>query len=151
MVEDDPDQVTLALRAFEKQGIAEEVDDIVVARDGAQALDYLFGTGAYAGRDTSILPRFVLLDVELPKTSGLEVLRRLRADERTRLVPVILCSSSGESEEVAEGYRSGANSYVTKPCDFGRFSEAINALGWYWLEWNRTPYEEEDYRACGNL
>jgi two-component system response regulator len=139
LVEDDPDQVMLALRAFKKHGIADEVDDIVVARDGAEAVDYLFGTGAYAGRDASAMPEFVLLDVKLPKMSGLEVLRRLRADERTQLLPVILYSASDEREDVLEGYRSGANSYVTKPSDFKKFSEVMRTLGWYWLEWNQTP------------
>ncbi len=139
LVEDDPDQVLLALRAFRKHGVADEVDDIVVMRDGAEAVDYLFGTGDYAGRDPSATPEFVLLDVNLPKMSGLEVLRRLRADERTELLPVILYSASDEREDVLEGYRSGANSYITKPADFDSFSEAMRTLGWYWLEWNQVP------------
>ncbi len=139
LVEDDPDQVMLALRAFRKHGIADEVDDIVVMKDGAEAVDYLFGTGDYAGRDPSATPEFVLLDVNLPKMSGLEVLRCLRADERTELLPVVLYSSSDERQDVVEGYRSGANSYVAKPSDFDRFSEAMRTLGWYWLEWNETP------------
>lgn len=139
LVEDDPDQVVLALRAFRKHGIADEVDDIVVMKDGAEAVDYLMGTGDYAGRDPSAMPEFVLLDVNLPKMSGLEVLRRLRADERTELLPVVLYSSSDERQDVIEGYRSGANSYLTKPSDFNRFSEAMRTLGWYWLEWNKAP------------
>jgi two-component system response regulator len=138
LVEDDPDQVTLALRAFKKSGITDEVD-VVVARDGVEALGYLFGTGSQADRDTSAVPEFVLLDVNLPRMNGLEVLGRLRADERTELLPVILYSSSGEHEDVVEGYRLGANSYVTKPSDFGKFSEAMRTLGWYWLEWNESP------------
>jgi len=139
LVEDDPNQVTLALHAFRKHGIADEVDDIVVMRDGAEAVDYLFGTGAYAGRDASATPEFVLLDVNLPKMSGTEVLKHLRADERTELLPVILYSASDERKDVVEGYRSGANSYISKPSDFDRFSEAMRTLGWYWLEWNETP------------
>ena len=139
LVEDDPDQVTLALRAFRKHGVADAVDDIVVMRDGAEALDYLLGTGAYAGRDASETPEFVLLDVNLPKMSGLEVLKRLRADNRTELLPVILYSSSDERADVVEGYRSGANSYVAKPSDFDTFSEVMRTLGWYWLEWNKAP------------
>ncbi len=139
LVEDDPDQVTLALRAFRKHGVTDAVDDIVVMRDGAEALDYLLGTGAYAGRDANETPEFVLLDVNLPKMSGLEVLRRLRADERTELLPVILYSSSDERADVVEGYRSGANSYVAKPSDFNTFSEVMRTLGWYWLEWNKAP------------
>jgi CheY-like chemotaxis protein len=139
LVEDDPDQVTLALRAFKKHGITDEVDEIVVAHDGVEALEYLFGTGAYAGRDASVTPEFVLLDVKLPKMSGPEVLKRLRADERTELLPVILYSASDEREDVLEGYRSGANSYIMKPADFDSFSEAMRTLGWYWLEWNQVP------------
>ncbi len=138
LVEDDPDQVALALRAFRKSGITDEVD-VVVARDGVEALEYLFDTGDHADRDASAAPEFILLDVNLPRMNGLEVLGRLRADERTELLPVILYSSSGEHEDVVEGYRLGANSYVTKPSDFGRFSQAMRTLGWYWLEWNETP------------
>jgi len=137
LVEDDRDQVTLAMRALRKHGIVEEVDEVVVARDGAEALDYLFGEGAHAGRDTTTMPEFVLLDVHLPKIDGLQVLERLRDDERTELVPVILFSSS--REEIVEGYRLGANSYVTKPVNFDRFSEAMQYLGWYWLNLNESP------------
>ncbi|MDQ3792773.1 MAG: response regulator [Actinomycetota bacterium] len=137
LVEDDRDQVTLAMRALRTHGIVEEVDDVVVAGDGAEALDYLFGEGTYAGRDTTKTPEFVLLDVHLPKMDGLEVLQRLREDERTELLPVILFSSS--REEVAQGYRLGANSYVTKPVNFDRFSEAMQYVGWYWLNFNESP------------
>ena len=137
LVEDDRDQVTLAMRALRKHGIVDEVDEVVVAGDGAEALDYLFGEGAYAGRDTTKMPEFVLLDVHLPKVGGLQVLEKLREDERTELVPVILFSSS--REEIVEGYRLGANSYVTKPANFDRFSEAMQYLGWYWLNLNESP------------
>ena len=137
LVEDDRDQVTLAMRAMRNHGIVEEVDEVVVAEDGAEALDYLFGEGDHAGRDTTKTPEFVLLDVHLPKINGLEVLERLRENERTELLPVILFSSS--REEVAQGYRLGANSYVTKPVNFDRFSEAMQYVGWYWLNFNESP------------
>ncbi len=137
LVEDDRDQVTLAMRALRRHGIIAEVDEVIVAEDGAEALDYLFGEGTHAGRDTSTMPEFVLLDVHLPKMGGLQVLERLRDDERTELVPVILFSSS--REEIVEGYRLGANSYVTKPVNFERFSEAMQYLGWYWLNLNESP------------
>jgi two-component system, response regulator len=136
LVEDDQDQVRLAMRALRKHGIAEEVDEVVVAGDGMEALDYLFGEGPHAGRDTTTMPEFVLLDVHLPKVDGLQVLERLRDDERTELLPVILFSSS--REEVARGYKLGANSYVTKPVNFDRFSEAVRFLGWQWLNLNES-------------
>jgi two-component system response regulator len=136
LVEDDPDQVTLALRALDESGISGEV---VTTGDGFEALEYLFGTGRYARRDPRDAPELVLLDVNLPGMTGPEVLKRVRADERTELVPVVLYSSSGEPEDIQEGYRAGANSYITKPADFRAFSEAMCALGWYWLEWNESP------------
>jgi len=139
LVEDDQDQVLLAMRALRKHGIVAEVDEVVVARDGEEALDYLLGDGSHAGRDTALTPEFVLLDVKLPKLNGLQVLERLREDERTELVPVILFSSSREHEDVVEGYKLGANSYVAKPANFERFSEAMRYLGWYWLNFNETP------------
>ena len=137
LVEDDQDQVRLAMRALREHGIVEEVDEVVVATDGQEALDYLFGEGSHAGRDTETMPEFVLLDVHLPGMDGLQVLERLREDERTELLPVILFSSS--REEIVEGYRLGANSYVTKPVNFDRFSEAMQYLGWYWLNFNEWP------------
>jgi two-component system, response regulator len=137
LVEDDPDQVLLAMRALRKHGIVDEVDDVVVASDGEEATDYLFGQGEHAGRDTDSMPEFVLLDVQLPKMDGLTVLRKLREDERTHLVPVILFSSS--KEHVVKGYQLGANSYVTKPTNFDEFSEAMQYLGWYWLNFNESP------------
>ena len=139
LVEDDEDQVTLAIRALRKHGIVEEVDDVVVAGDGSEALDYLFGEGEYAGRDAEEQPEFVLLDLQLPEMNGLQVLERLRSDERTELLPVILFSSSNEHHDVVKGYKLGANSYVTKPANFQDFSEAMRLLGWYWLNWNESP------------
>jgi len=139
LVEDDENQVLLAMRALRTHGIVEEVDRVVVVGDGEEALEYLFGTGSHARRDTGVMPEFVLLDVKLPKMDGLQVLERLRGDERTEILPVILFSSSREHEDVVAGYKLGANSYVAKPANFERFSEAMQYLGWYWLNFNETP------------
>lgn len=139
LVEDDENQVILAMRALRKHGIAAEVDEVVVSGTGEDALDYMFGTGPHEGRDVGQRPEFVLLDVNLPKMDGLKVLERLRGDERTQLVPVILFSSSNDHEDVVKGYKLGANSYVTKPANFEEFSEAMQYLGWYWLNFNETP------------
>ena len=139
LVEDDENQVLLAMRALRTHGIIEEVDRVVVVGDGEEALNYLFGTGSHAGRDTGVMPEFVLLDVKLPKMDGLQVLERLRGDERTEILPVILFSSSREHEDVVAGYKLGANSYVAKPANFEKFSEAMQYLGWYWLNFNETP------------
>ena len=136
LVEDNADDVELTLRSLRKNNISNEV---VVARDGAQALDYLFATGAYAGRDTNIMPAVILLDLKLPKIDGLEVLRRLRADERTKLLPVVIVTSSKEERDMLNGYKLGANSYVRKPVDFVQFSEAVRQLGLYWLLLNEPP------------
>ncbi len=130
LVEDNPDDEALTLRALERAKICNEV---VVARDGVEALDYLFGTGPHAGRDTSLVPQVVLLDLKLPKVDGLDVLRRLRADERTRFLPVVILTSSSEERDRIDGYKLGANSYVRKPVDFTRFAEAVRHLGLYWL------------------
>jgi CheY-like chemotaxis protein len=127
--------VTLTLRALQKNNLG---NDVVVARDGVEALEYLFGTGRYSGRDPS-LPQVLLLDLKLPKLDGLEVLRRLRADERTRLLPVVILTSSDEERDIASGYGLGANSYVRKPVDFAAFSEFVNRLGLYWLVLNQSP------------
>ena len=135
LVEDNPDDELLTLRAFAKNNIANEV---VVARDGQEALDYLFGTGSYAGRDLSALPQIVLLDLQLPRVSGLEVLRQVRADPRTAYLPIVVLTSSNEDQDVIEGYRLGANSYVRKPVDFNEFSEAVRTLGLYWLVLNQS-------------
>jgi two-component system response regulator len=136
LVEDNPDDQALTLRAFKKHNITNEV---VIARDGSEALDYLFGTGRHAGRDPSLAPQLVLLDLKLPKVDGLEVLRQLRADERTRLLPVVVLTSSTEERDVVESYRLGANSYVRKPVDFTEFIEAARQLGLYWLLLNQPP------------
>lgn len=136
LVEDNPDDEALTLRALKKNNIRNEV---VVARDGAEALGYLFGTGAYAGRDMSVMPTVTLLDIKLPKIDGLEVLRRMRADERTKLLPVVILTSSKEEQDLIDGYRLGASSYIRKPVDFNQFTEAVRELGLYWLVLNETP------------
>ena len=136
LVEDNPTDEKLTLRAFRDCGIANEV---VVARDGAEALDYLFGTGPYAGRDLHDAPAITLLDLKLPRIEGLEVLRRVRADERTRLMPVVILTSSKEDEDIARGYALGANAYVRKPVDFGEFLQAARSLGLFWLLLNEGP------------
>ena len=136
LVEDNADDEELTLRALKKNNITNEV---VVVRDGAEALDYLFATGNYSGRDTSILPQVVLLDLKLPKVDGLEVLARLRSDKRTKLLPVVILTSSIEEQDLLRGYDLGANSYVRKPVDFGQFTEAVRHLGLYWLLLNERP------------
>lgn len=136
LVEDNPDDEALTLRALKKNNILNEV---VVARDGAEALDYLFGTGQYTGRDVGILPLVVLLDLKLPKVDGLEVLQRLRADERTQLLPVVILTSSKEEKDIITSYMLGANSYVRKPVNFIEFVEAVRQLGLYWLVLNEPP------------
>lgn len=133
LVEDNTDDETLTLRALKKGKILNEV---VVARDGAEALDYLFGTGNHAGRDTSIQPQLVLLDLKLPKIDGLEVLKRLRADTRTALLPVTILTTSNEERDVVTSYQLGVNSYVRKPVDSDSFIEAVRQLGLYWLVLN---------------
>ena len=130
LVEDNADDEELTLRALKKNNIH---NDVVVARDGEEALDYLFGTGAYAGRDLSVMPQLILLDLKLPKIDGLQVLQKLRADWRTRLLPVVILTSSKEQQDLMTGYSLGANSYVRKPVDFGQFTEAVRQLGLYWL------------------
>ncbi|MBZ5695849.1 MAG: response regulator [Acidobacteriia bacterium] len=136
LVEDNPDDEALTLRALRKNNIKNEV---VVARDGAEALDYLFGTGAHAGRDTGALPQVVLLDLKLPKIDGLNVLRQIRADKRAKLLPVVILTSSVEEQDRMQGYDLGANSYVRKPVDFNQFIEAVRQLGLYWLILNQPP------------
>lgn len=130
LVEDNRDDEALTLRALKKNNIKNEV---VVAHDGVEALDYLFGTGSHAGRDLTDMPQVILLDLKLPRVDGLEVLRRLRADERTRLLPVVILTSSNEEQDRIKGYGLGANSYVRKPVDFSQFIEAVRQLGLYWL------------------
>lgn len=136
LVEDNPDDEALTLRALSKSKI---LNEIVVTRDGAEALDYLFGAGAYAGRNTSIQPQLILLDLKLPKIDGLEVLKRLRADPRTSLLPVTILTTSNEERDVITSYQLGVNSYVRKPVDFDSFIEAVRQLGLYWLVLNTTP------------
>ncbi len=136
LVEDNPDDEALTLRALKKNNILNEV---VVARDGAEALDYLFGVGKYSGRDPNVLPTVILLDLKLPKVDGLEVLQRLRADERTKLLPVVIVTSSKEEKDIVNGYKLGANSYVRKPVDFTQFMDAARQLGLYWLVLNEAP------------
>ena len=136
LVEDNPDDEALTLRALRSNNIGNEV---VVARDGVEALDYLFGTGKYAGRVTAELPQVVLLDLKLPKLNGLEVLKKVRNDPRTQFLPVVILTSSNEDQDLVEGYSSGANSYVRKPVDFNQFCEAVHQLGLYWLVLNESP------------
>ncbi len=138
LVEDNPDDEELTRRAFQNSNIANE---LVVARDGAEALDFLFGAGAYAGRDLSLMPAVILLDLNLPRVNGLEVLRRVRADDRTKLVPVVILTSSKEEDDLLKSYGLGANSYVRKPIVFEQFAEAVKYLGLYWLVINQTPTE----------
>ncbi len=130
LVEDNPDDVELTIRGFKKNNFTNE---IVIARDGQEALDFLFGTGQFEGRDMTRQPTLVLLDINLPRIGGLEVLRRMRADDRTRRVPVVLLTSSKEDSDIKAGYDLGANSYVRKPVDFVQFTEAVRQLNLYWL------------------
>ena len=136
LVEDNPDDEELTKRAFKKSNIANRM---VVARDGSEALDYLFATGQWSDRGTDSNPNLVLLDLKLPKIDGLEVLRRLRADPRTMLLPVIILTSSVEEQDVVQGYSLGCNSYIRKPVDFLQFTEAVRQLGLYWLVLNQPP------------
>ena len=136
LVEDNADDELLTLRALKKNNIG---NNVFVVRDGAEALDFLFCTNVYADRDPHDLPRLILLDFKLPKMDGPEVLRRLRADERTRLLPVVMLTSSNEERDLIEGYKSGANSYLRKPIDFTQFMEYIRELGLYWLKLNEAP------------
>jgi two-component system response regulator len=136
LVEDNPDDEALTLRALKKNNISNQV---IVARDGAEALDYLFGAGQYSGRDAHLTPQVVLLDLKLPKVDGLEVLRRLRANECTKFLPVVILTSSNEEQDRLVGYSLGANSYVRKPVDFNQFMEAVRQLGLYWLILNEQP------------
>jgi two-component system, response regulator len=139
LVEDNSDDEALTLRALMKNNLSNE---IVVARDGVEALDFLFGTGTHAGRDTGFLPALVLLDLKLPKLDGFEVLKRLRADARTSLLPVVILTSSKEQQDMLNGYGLGANSYVRKPVDFQHFVESVRQLGLYWLVINERPSTE---------
>ena len=135
LVEDDPDDEELTVRALRKNNVASEV---VVAHDGVEALEYLFGQGKYANRDVRLMPHVILLDLKLPKLDGLGVLRRLRADGRTRFIPVVILTHSNEERDRIDSYGLGANSYVRKPVDFNQFSEAARQLGLYWLVLNQA-------------
>jgi CheY-like chemotaxis protein len=136
LVEDNPADEKLTLRAFKHSGVANEV---TVVRDGAEALDYLLGTGPHAGRDITELPTVMLLDLKLPRISGLEVLRRVRATESIKLLPVVILTSSKEDEDVAKSYELGANAYVRKPVELAEFVEATRTLGLFWLLLNEPP------------
>jgi CheY-like chemotaxis protein len=136
LVEDNPDDEALAIRALKRNHIGNE---IVVAHDGVEALDFMFGTGSYTGRDVSIKPTVILLDLKLPRVDGIEVLRRLREDERTKLVPVVILTTSSEEQDMLDSYSLGCNSFIRKPVDFIQFSDAIRQLGMYWLLMNEPP------------
>ena len=136
LVEDNPDDVELTLRALKKHYVR---NTIVVAKDGVEALDYLFATGKYSDRDAGDLPAVVLLDLKLPKVDGLEVLEKMRADERTRLLPVVVLTSSDREEDIIHSYENGCNSYVRKPVDFNQFAKAVRQLGLYWMLLNEPP------------
>lgn len=138
LVEDNPDDEALTIRALKKNNIRNVV---VVARDGTEALDYLFGRGIHQGRDITVLPQIILLDLKLPKVDGLEVLRHIRSDDRTKRLPVVILTSSKQDRDLLDGYELGANSYVQKPVDFVAFAEAVRQLGLYWLILNEPPPE----------
>lgn len=135
LVEDNPDDVELTTRALEKSRISNE---LVVARDGVEALDYIYGRGIFAGRDHDAMPQVILLDLNMPRMDGLEFLRRIRADEKTRLLPVVVLTTSNDDRDKIESYKLGANSYVRKPVDFNQFVEAVQQLGLYWMVLNKT-------------
>ncbi len=137
LVEDNPADVELTLRALKKHHLTNQVQ---VVSDGAQALDYLFGTGAFAGQKHPVQPKVVFLDLKLPKIDGREVLRRLKADERTRMIPVVVLTSSKEECDIVESYKLGVNSYVVKPLDFDKFVDAVSELGLYWVLLNQAPF-----------
>jgi len=137
LVEDNPADVELTLRALKKHNLANQVK---VVNDGAQALDYLFASGAYEGKDSQPPPKVVFLDLKLPKVDGREVLRRMKADAKTRIIPVVVLTSSQEERDIAESYKLGVNSYVVKPLDFNKFVEAVSELGLYWVLLNQAPF-----------
>jgi CheY-like chemotaxis protein len=138
LVEDNPDDEELTMRALKQAKIANE---IVITRDGQEALDFVFGEGAYQGRDVARMPTVILLDLKLPKIGGLKVLERLRADPRSRLIPIVVLTSSSEDEDMLRSYKLGANSYVRKPVEFGPFAQAVAQLGMYWVLLNQPPPE----------
>jgi CheY-like chemotaxis protein len=136
LVEDNPTDAELAMRALKKANLA---NNLVWVKDGAEALDFLFATGAYAGRDMTIPPKVVLLDLRLPKVDGMEVLRKVKEDERTKSIPVVVLTSSKEDRDVAESYKLGVNSYISKPVEFDAFARTVSELGLYWLLVNLPP------------
>jgi two-component system response regulator len=138
LVEDNPNDVELTLHAFQKKRLANSID---VVRDGAEALEYLFATGRYSTRNPLDVPRLILLDLKLPKLSGIEVLRRIREDPRTRMIPVVVLTCSREEKDLVETYRLGVNSYIVKPVEFDKFTDVVEQLGYYWLLINEQPRE----------
>jgi len=136
LVEDNPSDLELALHALRQHKL---VNHIEVARDGVEALDYVFGTGTHSSRNPNDVPRVILLDLKLPKIDGLDVLRRIRADPRTKTIPVVIMTSSHEERDLIDGYEAGVNSYITKPVDFVQFTEVVRTLGFYWLLLNQSP------------
>ncbi len=136
LIEDNADDVELTLHAFKKNHMA---NDVVVAGDGAEGLDYLFGTGKFSGRDAEEPPALILLDLQLPKIGGQEVLRKVREDERTKRIPVVILTTSDEEEDIVNGYNGGANSYLRKPVDFNEFVNSVNQLAMYWMVLNTPP------------
>lgn len=136
LVEDNPEDVEITVRAFKKRNLKNKIH---VVEDGEEALDYIFATGAYHERDINHRPKVILLDLKLPKVDGLEVLRRIRADERTKQIPVVVLTSSQEERDIVESYKLGVNSYIVKPVDFVKFLETVSELGFYWLLLNKSP------------
>jgi two-component system response regulator len=137
LVEDNPDDVELTLRAFKKHNLTNRIQ---ICRDGAEALDYVFGEGPFAGRNVDNTPRVILLDLKLPKVTGLEVLQRIKSDQRTQRIPVVVLTSSREERDLIESYRLGVNSYIVKPVNFEQFTEAVQKVGLYWLLLNEAPH-----------
>ena len=136
LAEDNPDDVLLTERAFKKSNI---LNELIIVRDGVEALDYLFAEGKYKDRDPNTMPELILLDLKMPKLDGLQVLKRIREDERTKQLPVVILTTSKEEKDIVNSYCLGANSYITKPVDFDQFIEAVNQLGLYWLVLNQAP------------
>lgn len=146
LVEDNPNDEALTIRALKKNN---DMNEIIIARDGVEALNYLFGEGSYSGRDTSIMPDLILLDLKLPSINGLEVLKRIRTDERTKFVPVVILTSSKERRDLAECYELGANSYIRKTVDFVEFRKTMELLGLYWLVFNVAPETDRMHESEG--